>query len=222
MTTGRDTALTPSSDEGIGPSAALWRAAVVGGTPLLREALMWWLETTGDFKASASFDDFDGLLARGGNPEYDVLVLDVRLCDDERLGLVRRAVPTMRLVLIGERLTPALTRHATAVRADGVVLTSDRAASVVDAVGQVMAGRVVYPARWQEHVVMVDYDPVETLSDRQRDVLALLAKGCSNEEIAQELCISRNTVKFHMREIFVRLGVRNRVEAAQRLATHAA
>jgi DNA-binding CsgD family transcriptional regulator len=46
-------------------------------------------------------------------------------------------------------------------------------------------------------------------------VLRQLAAGHSNDEIAQRLFISRNTVKFHLRVIYERLGVRNRVEAAR-------
>jgi DNA-binding NarL/FixJ family response regulator len=55
------------------------------------------------------------------------------------------------------------------------------------------------------------------LSERQREVLELLALGASNGDIAARLYISVNTVKFHVREIYARLGVRNRVEAARLL-----
>jgi DNA-binding NarL/FixJ family response regulator len=54
----------------------------------------------------------------------------------------------------------------------------------------------------------------ETLSSRQRDVLDLLSAGHSNLEIAKRLHISVNTVKFHVRVIYDRLGVRCRVAAA--------
>jgi DNA-binding NarL/FixJ family response regulator len=203
-------------------AAPRWQAAVVGGTPLLREAFTWWLGASGEFDAVASVEDVGALLAHEADLELDVLLVDVRHADDERIVVLRTAFPELRLVLIGDGLTPALTRQAMRLRADGVVLTTDRSAGILDALRQVMVGRVVYPARWQEHAANVDDDPIVSLSQRQRDVLNLIAKGCSNEEIAQQLCISRNTVKFHMRELFTRLNVRNRVEAAQRLLTHAA
>jgi DNA-binding CsgD family transcriptional regulator len=63
---------------------------------------------------------------------------------------------------------------------------------------------------------------VRALSSRQREVLRLLAEGRSNREIADALFISVNTVKFHLRSIFRELGLRNRVQAAQRYAEHAA
>ena len=54
----------------------------------------------------------------------------------------------------------------------------------------------------------------DTLTGRHHEVLALLTEGKSNPEIAQELCIERRTVRNHVSEIFGRLGVDNRVQAA--------
>jgi two-component system nitrate/nitrite response regulator NarP len=63
-------------------------------------------------------------------------------------------------------------------------------------------------------------DPLDTLSERQMEVLGLLADGFSYEEIGTRLFISVNTVKFHVRSIFLRLGVRNRMAAARLLTRH--
>jgi LuxR family maltose regulon positive regulatory protein len=57
---------------------------------------------------------------------------------------------------------------------------------------------------------------VETLSRREFDVLRLIAEGYANREIAQHLTISINTVKMHIRHIYSKLGVRNRVQAITR------
>ncbi|MBV8947229.1 MAG: helix-turn-helix transcriptional regulator [Solirubrobacterales bacterium] len=58
-------------------------------------------------------------------------------------------------------------------------------------------------------------DPLESLSERQLEVLRLLADGCSYEQIGTRLFITLNTVKFHVRSIFERLGVDNRMAAAR-------
>ena len=62
--------------------------------------------------------------------------------------------------------------------------------------------------------------PVELLSKREIDVLRLLAMGRSNQEIAQELVIAESTVKMHIKHLYGKLDVHNRVQAvaqAQRL-----
>jgi len=62
-----------------------------------------------------------------------------------------------------------------------------------------------------------DYDaPVESLTAREHDVLALVADGLSNRDIAATLAISDHTVKFHLASIFGKLGASTRTEAVQR------
>jgi DNA-binding NarL/FixJ family response regulator len=58
-----------------------------------------------------------------------------------------------------------------------------------------------------------DADADHTLTDRERDVLQALSEGLSNGAIAEQLGISRSTVKFHLAALFVKLGVRRRAEA---------
>ena len=63
-------------------------------------------------------------------------------------------------------------------------------------------------------------DPLAVLSDRERDVLALIAEGLRNREIAERLVISETTVKTHVRHVLEKLRFRNRAEAAAFAARH--
>jgi DNA-binding NarL/FixJ family response regulator len=63
-------------------------------------------------------------------------------------------------------------------------------------------------------------DPLDTLSARERDVLALVAEGLRNREIAERLVISEATVKTHVRHVLEKLRFRNRAEAAAFAARH--
>jgi two-component system nitrate/nitrite response regulator NarP len=109
-------------------------------------------------------------------------------------------------------------RAAVACRADGVLLKSYSPEDLSVAIGHVVAGQVVMPAGWRRSAAP---DPgwLAALSPRHRDVLELLAEGLRNDEIAGRLGLSPNTVKFHVRELYLRIGVRNRVEASQLHAT---
>ena len=65
-----------------------------------------------------------------------------------------------------------------------------------------------------------DDPPLEALTAREHDVLALVADGRSNRDIARHLSISEHTVKFHLASIFGKLGASTRTEAVQRGLRH--
>ncbi|WP_205698624.1 response regulator transcription factor [Conexibacter sp. SYSU D00693] len=193
--------------------------AFVGGGTLLREALGWWLRASGAFDVTASCATLADLAV------LDVAPVDVTLVDATQLpdpsaveALERLPSGRPKLVLLAPTLDSALVRVAALCRASGVVLESDSAPDVLDALRHVCSGRVVYPAGWQELAAETDVrSPVALLSQRQLEVLRLVAEGRRNDEIAAELVVSQNTVKFHIHEIYAKLGVRNRVQAAQML-----
>jgi ATP/maltotriose-dependent transcriptional regulator MalT len=65
--------------------------------------------------------------------------------------------------------------------------------------------------------LVLDHEkPIEHLTTREQDVLALVADGLSNRDVATALAISEHTVKFHLASIFGKLGVATRTEAVQR------
>ncbi len=60
----------------------------------------------------------------------------------------------------------------------------------------------------------MDADPIHSLSPREREILALIAKGASNKEVARELNIAEATVKIHVQHILRKLNLSSRVQAA--------
>ena len=98
-------------------------------------------------------------------------------------------------------------------------LASDPSIELVDRIEQAEAVLSVPPtfARDDEGGLRREYAaPVEALSAREHDVLALVADGLPNRDIAARLAISDHTVKFHLASIFGKLGVSTRTEAVQR------
>ena len=127
---------------------------------------------------------------------------------------IRHAHPELRILLLCGVVSPAVVSCVIDEHVEGLVLQSDAAEDVVLALRHVLAGRAVMPAGW--HAASLQRNPVlATLSAREREVLELAAAGMSNKEIAELLVISLNTVKFHLRTIYARLGVHNRVQATQ-------
>jgi DNA-binding NarL/FixJ family response regulator len=119
---------------------------------------------------------------------------------------IRRESPSTRVLLISGagRMSPAAARAA---GASGFVSKDLEAAEVTRAVRMVGAGMTLFPAKVDQ--------PAPLLSEREREVLGLIASGCTNREIAEQLYLSPHTVKEHTSSLYRKLSARNRAEAVQ-------
>jgi DNA-binding NarL/FixJ family response regulator len=131
---------------------------------------------------------------------------------------LRRRLPTVEIVIVADVLEPPLVSFVLDQGIEGLMLSNAAGRDIVACLDQVAHGQAVLPPGWQGALSAGRNDPLDALSARQMQVLVLLADGCSYEEIGARLFISLNTVKFHVRSIFLRLGVRNRMAAARMLA----
>ena len=120
---------------------------------------------------------------------------------------IRSASPTTRVLLISGIgwISP---QAAKAAGASGFVSKDWSADEVAMAVRMVGKGMTVF-GRQEEA-------PATPLSDREREVLTLIASGATNREIAERLYLSPHTVKEHASAVYRKLGVKNRAEAARR------
>src|SRR5262249_11114538 len=121
---------------------------------------------------------------------------------------LRRIRPTLKILLLSATVTPAIVRCVLDGDADGVGLKAEAPEDVVLALRNVLAGGTVMPAGWQAASRRLEPGSrPAVLSVREREVLDLVAAGMRNEQIANALTISVNTVKFHLRAIYSRFGV---------------
>ncbi len=116
--------------------------------------------------------------------------------------------------MLCREVCPEVIHCAMEHRVSGVILKSYSAEDIREAIRYMASGRTIMPAGWQRAAAPVHPDR-PAVSPRLRQILTLIAQGHSNEEIADMLDLSPNTIKFHVRALYARLGVRNRVEAAR-------
>ncbi|HUS42875.1 MAG TPA: response regulator transcription factor [Ilumatobacteraceae bacterium] len=95
-----------------------------------------------------------------------------------------------------------------AMRIDGVILKSETGLRLVQSIERVHRGERIGPDPGDDRAAAT------VLTEREREVLALIARGASNREIAAELYLSVDTIKTHVRHLFGKLGVANRTLAA--------
>lgn len=124
------------------------------------------------------------------------------------------SVPTVLLV---DDPHTELARAALAAGAGAVLARQSDARELVAAIDAVAAGLVVLDAAARDafapRLTAVGVTSVEPLTEREREVLAMLARGLSNRRIGERLSIADNTVKAHVAQIFAKLGATTRTEA---------
>ena len=193
--------------------------ALLGGTRGLWTEAVAWMLTSDGYQLVAAFDSVEELMAELAGVRAELLLIDLddRPIDWTAIGRVRSQRPDLKLVLITAALSTGAAEAIRADRLDGVIDKTDSADQARATLLHVHEGRRVFPAGWQD-AVRPKGQGAEGLSAREFAILELVASGLRNTEIASELTISPNTVKFHLRAVYAQLGVRNRVEAAQAFA----
>lgn len=161
-----------------------------------------------------------GLRAAEERPPLDVVLLDLRLPDvsgNEALTAFRARHPGLPLIVLSSSESPGDVRSALAAGARGFVPKSAGRTTLVEAMRLVLRGEVyVPPLMLGLHAKGIDAD---RLTQRQLEVLRMLASGQTNKEIGAALALSEKTVKAHVSAVFRALDVVNRTQAAQAART---
>ena len=216
MTYGTDSEFMPDLGAPRGPV----RVVVVDRRSLIADAIARIVSAGAGFEVVTTVSGEPSAPAIAGDAP-DLVLIGVGADHRAALGLVASLVSQIGgapIVLIADTVRPELVSCVLAHCLGGLLLTDHPSADLVASLRHIARGRAVLPAGWQRQLDRGAADPLGVLSARQLEVLRLLAEGCSYGEIGARLFISVNTVKFHMRSIFDRLGVRNRMAAVRVLS----
>ncbi len=115
-----------------------------------------------------------------------------------------------RIVVYSGSIDPDMARKIMAYGAAGFCPKSEPPERLLDTIEAVAEGQMVFP---YVDVRELHRDPWENLTPREKELLTTLAKGHSNDQIARELSLSVNTVKFHLRNLYDKLAIKNRAQA---------
>lgn len=187
---------------------------------LVLEGLRSLLEAEDDIEVVGTASNGAQVLEAASMLLPDVIVLDVRMPDVDGLTCLEHirtvGLPSKVLVLSafndGDSIQAALEKEA-----DGFALKTEPPQQTIASIRQVYRGHLVFPQaarRWLRTQRQRPAGPsLDDLSEREVEVLALAARGMTNSQIAQQLGVSENTIKFHLQNIYQKLHVNNRTEA---------
>jgi two-component system nitrate/nitrite response regulator NarL len=190
--------------------------------PLVRSGVRRALEEEDDIEVVGEAANGAKVLPLIGQTGPDLVVLDLSMPQLDGLACldqIRKRYPDVKVVILSatgnpERVQAALARGATAY-----VVKSVDVRDLASALRQAVEGTVFHALGVQEDS---EGQPAESagLTKREVAILKAVARGLSNQAIGREFWVSEQTVKFHLRNIFRKLGVGSRTEAARYAFEH--
>ena len=175
------------------------------------------LEADGSFEIVGETQSGTQVLPIVAQTRPDVVVLDVRMPQMDGLACldeIKRRFPEIKVVMLSASTSPDLIETALRRGASAYVLKSVDPSDLPSTLRQAVSGTVFstigLPAETDSSNVKA-----AGLTERETGILKALARGLSNDEIAKEFWVAPQTVKFHLTNIYRKLGVKNRTEATR-------
>jgi two-component system, NarL family, response regulator NreC len=192
------------------------RVLVTDDHAVLRTGVAELIEREQDMTSVAQAGTADEAVIQARATQPDVILLDVvmpRKSGFDVLPELAEVAPEARVIMLSAQTSPSAIRQALTSGAAGYVAKHASDADLLDAIRRVAAGaRYVDPELGGDLVVSDAKALTEEISQRERDVLYLLALGYTNQEIAAKLFISVRTVETHRAHIMRKLNLETRAE----------
>lgn len=217
-----------ATDESTPPIGRI-RILICDDHELVRLGVRRLLEAEPDLEVVGDVSDALSAVAAAGEHAPAVVIMDVRMpgaSGIEACREIRSRFPAIRVVMLTSFADDEALFAAIMAGASGYVLKQIRGDELVNGVRTVAAGNSLLDPRVTERVlarlrgeVAVVADPINDLSRQERRILALVAAGLTNRQIAARVALAEKTVKNYVSNILAKLGVARRTEVASLLAT---
>ena len=186
--------------------------------PVVRAGIRGMLETQPDFEVIAEAENGQEAVASGSKLKPDVILMDLRMPQMEgveAIGKIKESQPEIHILVLTTYDTDADIVRAVEAGATGYLLKDAPREELFRAVRATARGDAVLAPIVAARLMGKMRSPgEESLSSREIEVLLLVARGASNQDVAEKLHISKATVKSHLLQIYQKLGVSDRTAAA--------
>ena len=197
---------------------------IVDDHVVIRSGLRMLIEQDQHMRVVAMAGNREEALERAVSDTPDVIILDLLLGDEDALTFLPEmceASPNSRVLILTGVQNPDSHRRAIRRGAMGIVLKEHAADQLLKAIKKVYEGEVWIERSMMGSMIqelskpaMVDPEltKIESLTDREREVIALVGEGLKNKQVGERLFISETTVTHHLSSVFSKLEVSDRLE----------
>ena len=202
------------------PSSAHIRVLVVDDHTMVRRGLATFLKVFDDLELAGEAASGQAAIQLCAQLQPDVVLMDMVMPDMDgatATRLIRKQSPRIQVLALTSFKEEILVQSALQAGAIGYLLKDVSADELSQAIRAAHAGRSTLSPEAAQALVHATSQPPASgieLSEREREVLALIVEGLNNTQIAGRLCVSPSTVKSHVSGILTKLGVSSRTEAA--------
>ena len=176
------------------------------------------IDTTAEFKVVSCYDNCEEAIERLAYDNADIFLMDIELPGIngvEGTKRIKELLPNAEIIMVTVYENSDMVFDALCAGASGYLTKNLKPKELIDALKESINGGAPMSIKIAKLVVnsFAKKPSKIELSKREKEVLNLLAKGNSYDAIAEELFISKNTIKFHLKNIYVKLQVNSNIEA---------
>ncbi len=195
------------------------RVMIVDDHNVVRSGLGAFLMAVDDLELVGEVGSGEEALQKAPEMQPDVILMDLKMPGMGGVAAIRALKhdePKIKIIALTSYIDDGLVQGAIQAGAVGYLLKNVQADELANAIRSAAVGRMTLSPE-ADKVLSASAEfpiiPTEDLTERERDVLKLLIEGLSNNEIAERLIISTSTVKYHIGNIYTKLGVDSRSAA---------
>ena len=199
------------------------RVLIADDHPLILAGIKRALEEDDQFEVVAEARVGSQVLPLVSQTQPDLALLDLRMPEMDGLACldrIRKEHPKVKVVILSVSTDPEVVQTVLNHGAAAYVVKSVNPIDLSSALRQALEGTVFSAVGLPEKTAQQDAVKAAGLTDRETTILKALARGLSNEAIGKELWVAQQTVKFHLTNIYRKLEVSNRTEAARYAYEH--